>query len=121
MDSKLVPWVGSSREDLKRFPVAARRRAGHELDTLQRGLHPTDFKAMPAIGAGVHELRIRAGEAFRLFYVVRFEEAIYVLHAFQKRSRRTSRFDIDLGAKRYREVVSGRIRSRIPTPTDPPR
>ena len=111
MGWKPVLWVGSSREDLKRFPVAARRRAGHEIDMLQRGLEPTDFKAMPAIGAGVHELRIRAGGAFRVFYVVRFEEAIYVLHAFQKRSRRTSRLDIDLGTSRYHEVTSGRIRT----------
>jgi len=77
---------------------------------VQRGFQPTDFKAMPAVGAGVYELRVRAGGAFRVFYVVRFEEAIYVLHAFQKRSRRTSQLDIDIGAKRHREVVSSRSR-----------
>jgi phage-related protein len=63
---------------------------------------------MPSVGPGVYELRIRAGGAFRVFYLVKYEEAIYVLHAFQKRSRRTSQFDLDIGAKRYREVGSSR-------------
>ena len=110
MDWKPLLWVGSSRDDLRPFPVPARRRAGYELDLVQRGFQPTDFKAMPVVGAGVYELRIRAGGAFRVFYVVRFEEALYVLHAFQKRSRRTSQLDIDVGARRYREVVSSRSR-----------
>jgi phage-related protein len=108
MHRKPAFWVGTSRDDLNRFPVAARRRMGYELELLQRGFQPTDFKSMPAVGPGVQELRIRAGGAFRVFYVAKFEEAIYVLHAFQKRSRRTSRADIDLGARRYREVVSSR-------------
>jgi len=111
MTWKPVLWVGTSREDLKRFPVAVRRRAGHELDLLQRGLDPTDSKPMLVVGPGVQELRIRAGGAFRVFYVAKFEEAIYVLHAFQKRSRRTSRLDIGVAGKRYREVVSRRSRS----------
>lgn len=110
MDWKPLLWVGSSRDDLKGFPAPARRRAGYELDLVQRGFQPTDFKPMSSVGAGVFELRVRAGGAFRVFYVVRFEEAIYVLHAFQKRSRRTSQLDIDVGATRYREVVSSRTR-----------
>jgi phage-related protein len=65
---------------------------------------------MPSVGAGVYELRVRAGGAIRVFYVLRFEEAIYVLHAFQKRSRRTSQLDIAVGAKRYGDVVSSRPR-----------
>ena len=108
MGWKPLLWVGSSRDDLRRFPTVARRRAGHELDLLQRGLEPNDFKPMPSVGAGVFELRVRAGGAFRVFYVAKFDEGIYVLHAFQKRSRRTSQLDIDVGATRYREVVRSR-------------
>ena len=66
---------------------------------------------MPGIGAGVYELRVRAGGAFRVFFVTKFDEAIYVLHAFQKRSRKTSRRDLDIGAARYREIISTRART----------
>ena len=111
MDWKSLLWVGSSLDDLKRFPEPARRRVGHELDLIQRGFQPTDFKSISTVGAGAYELRVRAGGAFRVFYVARFEEGIYVLHAFQKRSRRTSQLDIAVGTKRYREVVSSRSKS----------
>ena len=65
---------------------------------------------MPGIGAGVYELRVRAGGAFRVFFVTKFDEAIYVLHAFQKRSTKPSRRDLDIGVARYREVISTRAR-----------
>ena len=108
MGPKLLLLVGSSRKDLRGFHPGARRRAGHELDLLQHGLEPTDFKPMPTVGPGACELRIRAGGSFRVFYVARLEEGIYVLHAFQKRSRRTSRIDLAVGATRYREVARRR-------------
>jgi phage-related protein len=66
---------------------------------------------VPGIGAGVYELRVRAGGAFRVFFVTKFDEAIYVLHAFQKRSRKTTRRDLDIGTARYREVISTRART----------
>ena len=66
---------------------------------------------MPMVGTGEYELRIRADGAFRVFYVPKFEEGIYVLHAFQKKSRRTSKADLEIGAKRYREVIASRGRS----------
>ena len=68
--------MGTAREAVRAFPASARRRAGHELDLLQQGLEATDVKPMPTVGAGVYELRIRAGGAFRVFYVARFAEAI---------------------------------------------
>jgi len=100
--------VGTAREAVRAFPASARRRAGHELDLLQQGLEATDVKPMPTVGAGVYELRIRAGGAFRVFYVARFAEAIYVLHAFQKKTQQTARLDLELGAKRYRELIKQR-------------
>jgi len=69
---------------------------------------PSHFKPMPSVGQGVSEIRIRAGGAFRVFYVARFEEGIYVLHAFEKQSRRTARLDVEIGARRYREVIASR-------------
>lgn len=108
MSPKPLRWVGKAREAVRAFPASARRRVGHELDLLQQGLEPTDVKPMPTVGAGVYELRIRAGGAFRVFYVARFAEAIYVLHAFQKKTQQTARLDLELGAKRYRELIKQR-------------
>lgn len=88
-----------------------RRRAGHELDLIQQGLEPSDFKPMPSVGAGVYELRVRVQGAFRVFYVAKFAEAVYVLHAFQKKSQRTSPLDLDVGATRFRVLLVQR-RSR---------
>lgn len=102
-------WVGSALDDLRAFPDAARRRAGQQLDLLQQGLEPHDFKPMPSIGVGVYELRIRAGGAFRVFYVAKFAEGLYVLHAFQKKTRQTGPLDVALGAKRYREILRQRL------------
>ena len=87
-------------EHLRAFPDSARRRAGEELDLLQHGLEPHDFKPMPSIGAGVHALRIRAGGTFRVFFVATFAEGLYVLHAFQKTSQQTERLDVAIGAMR---------------------
>ena len=108
MTHRPILWAGSAREDLRTFPDSARRRAGQALDLLQQGLEPHDFKPMPSIGAGVYELRIRSGGAFRVFYVAKFAEGLYVLHAFQKKTQQTGRLDVELGAKRYREILRQR-------------
>ena len=63
---------------------------------------------MPRIGAGVYELRIRSGGAFRVCYVAKFAEGLYVLHAFQKKTPQTGRLDVELGAKRDREILRQR-------------
>ncbi len=108
MTDKLIYWVGSSREELSNFPKEARRKAGFQLRAIQRGQKPTDFKPMPTIGKGVEEIRIWTGETYRIFYVARFEEAVYVLHAFPKKTQKTSKRDIELGQKRYQEIVQFR-------------
>ena len=98
-------FVGTARRDLAAFPESARRRAGHELFMVQVGREPEDFKPLPTVGPGAYEIRVR-GEAgaFRVIYVAKLEHAVYVLHAFQKKTRETPRADIDLAAKRYRLV-----------------
>jgi len=104
-DSKPVEFRGSSLEDLRAFPLTARREAGHQLDQVQNGREPDDWKPMNTVGRGTKEIRIRdeAG-AFRVLYLARFADAVYVLHCFQKKTERTSKADVELAAKRYREL-----------------
>jgi len=102
---KPVEWLGDSLARLREFPREAMREAGYQLERVQDGREPGDWKPMSAIGAGVQELRIRMGGAFRVVYVAKFPEAIYVLHAFQKKSRRTSLLDIELARSRFRNLV----------------
>lgn len=103
-----VLWVGSTRNDLRAFPKEARRRAGHELYQVQRGLDPSDWKPTPSVGAGVREIRIHTGLEHRIVYIAKFEEGVYALHAFEKTTRRTSRSDIELARKRLKEVMRTR-------------
>ena len=97
-------FVGSSLDDLENFPAEARREAGFELDAVQRGLMPSDFKPMLAVGAGAYEIRVRVLGEWRIIYVAKFERAVYVLHAFQKKTQKTRKEDIELAARRYRLV-----------------
>ena len=101
---KPLRFVGSSLDDLKNFPAEARREAGFELDAVQRGLMPSDFKPMLAVGAGAYEIRVRVLGEWRIIYVAKFERAVYVLHAFQKKTQKTRKEDIELAARRYRLV-----------------
>jgi phage-related protein len=99
---KPVEFVGSSLDDLRAFPIAARREAGHQIDLVQNGQEPDDWKPMNTIGAGVKEIRIRdTSGAFRIIYVAKFADAVYVLHCYKKKTEKTSKTDIDLAAKRY--------------------
>lgn len=103
---KPIEFCGSSLEDLRDFPLFARREAGHQLDMVQNGQEPIDWKPMNTIGLGVKEIRIRdTAGAFRVIYVAKFTDAVYVLHCFQKKTERTSKVDLDLAVKRYRDLV----------------
>ncbi len=93
-------------EDLRAFPLTAMREAGHQLDQVQNGREPDDWKPITAVGRGVKEIRIRDEVgAFRVLYVATFADAIYVLHCFQKKTRKTSHADVELAARRYRELL----------------
>ena len=103
---KPVEFRGSSLDDLRSFPLAARRDAGHQLDQVQNGQEPDDWKPMNTVGQGVKEIRIRdAVGAFRVIYVAKFADAVYVLHCFQKKTAKTSKVDLGLAAKRYRDLL----------------
>jgi phage-related protein len=108
---KVVKWLGDSRERIREFPDEPRREAGHQLERVQAGTEPADWKPMPSVGLGVNEIRVRdASGAFRLIYVARFSEAVYVIHAFQKKARKTPKSDIELARRRFRELVQERKR-----------
>ncbi len=103
---KPIEFRGSALADLRAFPRSARREAGYQLDQVQQGGEADDWKPMSAVGSGVREIRVRdeAG-ALRVLYVAKFARAVYVLHCFQKKTQQTNQTDIDLAAKRYRDLI----------------
>jgi phage-related protein len=105
---KSIVWVGDSLERVRSFPSEARAQAGHELRLVQQGLEPSDWKPMPGIGLGVREIRIHVGTAHRIFYVAKFPEAVYVLHAVTKQSQKTPKREIEIAATRFRHVTNER-------------
>jgi phage-related protein len=108
---KDVRFVGSSLDDLRHFPAGARREAGFELSNVQAGLQPSDWKPMSTVGAGAVEIRIKdAAGIYRVIYVARFEEAIYVLHAFEKKTQKTRKADLALARARYKALAEERKR-----------
>ncbi|MDD2307898.1 MAG: type II toxin-antitoxin system RelE/ParE family toxin [Prolixibacteraceae bacterium] len=103
---KLIRFLGDSLKCLRSFPDDARQDAGYQLDKVQRGEHPDDFKPMPSIGKGVEEIRIWDDSGtFRIIYTARLADAVYVLHAFQKKTQATSKRDIELAKSRYSDLM----------------
>lgn len=101
--NKRIVWVGSSRADLKTFPEAVTAQAGYGLYRVQCGLEPADWKPISAIGAGVREIRVRdSAGVFRVIYLASRPEAVYVLHCFQKKTRKTAPGDIELARQRLK-------------------
>ncbi len=108
---KEVEFCGDSLSALKRFPELARREVGHQLDVIQRGKEPDDWKPMNSVAPGVREIRIRDEQGiFRVLYVTKFDDLIYVLHCFQKKTEKTSAADIELAKHRYKEILRERAR-----------
>lgn len=106
---KDINWVGSSYDDILGFPAEPRREAGFQLGKVQAGLDPDDWKPFDDVGHGTKEIRIRdASGIYRVMYVTKFEEAIYVLHCFQKKTEITAKHDKDIAEARYRAVVRER-------------
>jgi len=104
---KPIYWVGSSLKDLLALPDEVRKDAGYQLHRVQNGLEPKNWKPFQEIGSGVKEIRIYDGEgAFRIMYVAKFAEKIYVLHAFQKKTQKTNQKDINIAKTRYKGIQS---------------
>ncbi len=108
---KPIEFVGGSLDDLRTFPVSARRELGYQLDRLQHGLEPEDWKPMTGSGAGVREIRVRdQSGAWRAIYIAKLAEAVYVLHCFQKKTQKTLKSDIDLARARLGELTASKTR-----------
>ena len=106
---KVVRFLGDSRKVMREFPKDARQEAGYQLERIQAGLPAEDFKPMHPIGAGVEEIRISEGSGtYRVVYTARLAEAVYVIHAFQKKTRTTSQHDIEIARERFRQLMRGR-------------
>jgi phage-related protein len=103
-----VRFLGDSLKCLRDFPEDARHDAGFQLDKVQRGEQPDDFKALPAVGNGVEEIRVSDDSgAYRVIYVARHADAVYVLHAFQKKTQATAKRDIDTAKRRFAQLLRG--------------
>ena len=109
---KPVAWIGDSLERLRQAPPDIRSDAGYQLELVQRGEMPDDFRPMPDVGPGAIEIRVHGANEYRVFYVARFEEAVYVLHCFAKKTPATRKADLDLGRRRYQTLLDLRRRSR---------
>jgi phage-related protein len=105
---KPVRWLGDSLNRVRELPRDARQALGTELRYVQEGEMPSDWKVMRSVGRGVNEIRVHAGNEYRALYVAKFAESIYVLHAFEKKTRKTPKSEIDLASKRYRDLIAER-------------
>lgn len=101
---KSIIWLGSSYNNLLNFPKEARQSAGYNLDKIQRGQEPTDWKPMTSIGQGVKEIRIHCDNEYRIIYLAQKEESVYVLHSFVKKTQKTSSKDLELAKKRFKQI-----------------
>lgn len=102
---KPIAWLGDSLSRLRESPAAVRATAGHQLELVQRGESPDDFRPMPDVGPGVVEIRLHGPTEYRVFYVAKFQEAVYVLHCFVKKTQATRKADIDIGKRRYAAIA----------------
>jgi phage-related protein len=112
MNAKLVVWLGDSRATIRAFPEDVRQVTGFQRWRVQRGLEANDWKPMPSVGFGVQEIRIHTDVEHRVLYVAKFAEAVYVLHAFEKRTRRTPQEDLSLAKQRFRLLINQRARGK---------
>ena len=105
---KPVQFLGNSLKCLREFPSDARQDAGRQIDRVQRGMQPDDFKPLPSIGKGVEEIRVwDESGTFRVIYTARRADSVYVLHAFQKKTQTTSKSDIELAKSRFAQLLRG--------------
>ncbi len=105
---KKIAWLGDTHETVKGYSNVVRQEIGYNLDKVQRGLEPHDWKPMSSVGSGVKEIRVHEENEYRVLYVAKFEESVYVLHAFVKKSEQTLKRNIELAKKRYSEMLEMR-------------
>lgn len=103
-----MQWLGTSLNAVREFPPEVRNLIGQQLLFVQRGLMPSDFKPMPTVGAGVYEIRVRLDNQYRVIYVAKFSESVYVLHSFIKKTAKTAAPDLEMAKKRYTALLNER-------------
>ncbi|MHB1947413.1 MAG: type II toxin-antitoxin system RelE/ParE family toxin [Gammaproteobacteria bacterium] len=109
---KKIAWLGNTHQLIKGYPDNVKREIGYNLDMIQRGLDPFDWKPMSSVGTGVKEIRIHEENEYRVLYVAKFEDAVYVIHSFIKKTQQTPQKDIELAKQRYKELVKMRGKLR---------
>jgi len=109
---KPIVWLGTSLRDVRGFPEDARRQTGYQLYRVQAGLMPTDWKPVPSIGAGAQEIRIHTRLEHRVLFLARFADAVYVLHAFEKRTQATRQADLALARQRLAALLAIRVKRK---------
>ena len=102
--TKPLYFVGSALEDLRAFQRGPRREAGYQLGRVQSGLEPSDWKAIPTVGRGAREIRIHHEGQYRMIYVAKIDDAVHVLHAFEKKTQKTRKKDIEIAKRRLKEI-----------------
>ena len=112
MTEKPLAWLGSSLDEVRAFPAEARRAVGYQLGRVQQGLMPDDWKPMTTVGSGVYEIRIHTELEHRVFYVAKYEDAVYVIHAFEKQTSQTREADLALARKRLADFLRLRGQKR---------
>jgi phage-related protein len=105
---KRIQWLGTSLNTVRSFPESVRKLVGQELRFVQTGSMPTDFKPMTTVGAGAYEIRVRSGNQYRVIYVAKFAESVYVLHSFIKTTPKTSKPDLDMAKAQYAILLKER-------------
>jgi phage-related protein len=104
--------MGDSLERVREFSRTVCQQVGYELELVQHGLEPSDWKPMPTVGPGVCEIRIHRDGEHRVIYVAKFRHAIYVLHAFRKKTGRTSKGDIGTAKFRFHTVLQMEVNKK---------
>ena len=105
---KRIQWLGTSLNTVRSFPESVRKLVGQELRFVQTGSMPTDFKPMTTVGSGAYEIRVRSGNQYRVIYVAKFAESVYVLHSFIKTTPKTSKADLDIAKAQYSTLLKER-------------
>lgn len=107
-ERKQIGWVGNSKKEILELDAITRKHFGFQLNAIQCGETPADFKHMQTIGSGVYEIRVddeNGKNTGRCFYVTKFENTVFILHCFKKLQNKTPKKNIELGQKRYKMLI----------------
>lgn len=103
---KHAKFLGDSLYKIRSFPSDVKADIGYQIDKVQNGFFPDDFKPLKTVGKGVYEIRTRSSDGiYRTLYIASFDDFVYVLHAFKKKTQKTSKLDLEVAKKRLLELL----------------